>query len=88
MIECRFCKEEIKDNAIKCWHCNTMLRRELFPWLLLIAFFLSALYSWIMTHQEHGHILMGCDSLWGADDLWGESALLPKHLTRLCRETH
>ena len=56
MEECRFCKEEIKENAIKCWHCNTMLRRSPLRWLLLLALLVSAFYSWILTHQAHGHL--------------------------------
>ncbi len=57
MKECRFCKEEIKDKAIKCWHCNTMLRRSWLRWLLLLVFVVSALYSWLLSHQENGHLV-------------------------------
>jgi len=48
---------QVKDNAIKCWHCNTMLRPSRLRWLLLIALLVSALYSWILTHQTHGHLM-------------------------------
>ena len=56
MKECRLCKEEIKDNALKCWHCNTMLRRSWLGWLVLTALIVSASYSWLLVHQEDGHI--------------------------------
>lgn len=57
MKECRLCKEEIKDNAIKCWHCNTILRRSWLGCLVLIALVVSAFYSWLLVHQEDGHIV-------------------------------
>ena len=56
MKECRLCKEEIKDSALKCWHCNTMLRRSWLGWLVLIALVASAFYSWLLVHQDHGHL--------------------------------
>jgi len=32
--ECHFCREEIKENAIKCKHCNEILSSYDFTWRL------------------------------------------------------